>query len=336
MDNGDPKPKRPFMPMRDGAGSFELNNPDDGTPIKEMFTFKDRLLLVTEKCTYEIQTADQIDPKRSNPNLPHHVQRKIFDHGIGSEALSKILLQARTLFKDGFLPIDVEAAQKLAVEALKEFDAMDHTAKEFKDQEKLAIEGAEQATQQPRSLSLPSIGGVDTHCKTFAQKAHHFGKATLAIARLFIPAATNWDSLSEIILARYGKDDQFSKLIAEVTPNLKMVLNLRDALEHQNKAVIVRDFTMEPDGTISPPTIELNFRKTVLARTSIESLMDGLITALPVYFEMTIVFLSSKFAQQVAGLPVFVDLLPEDFQKARHVRFGYWAKMPNGQAMPFG
>jgi len=117
---------------------------------------------------------------------------------------------------------------------------------------------------------------------------------------------------------------------------LKLVLNLRDALEHQNECVVVRDFAMEPDSTIAPPTIELNFRKSVLPRTSVSSLMDGLITALPVYFEMMIVHLSSKFAQPVAGLPLFVDQLPDNFQQSRFVRFGYWARMPNGQVMPFG
>lgn len=336
MDSGNTKPNRPFMPMRDGGGSFQLNNPDDGTPIKEMFTLRDRLVLITEKCTYEIQTAVQIDPKRINPDLPHNFQRKLFDYGIHSEALSKILLQAKMLFKEGHLSIDLDGAQLLALDALKEFSAMDHTAAAFKEAEKTAIERAEKANPQSRSFSIPSIGGVDTYCKTFAQKAHHFDKAMLSIARLFIPAATNWDKLSEIVHSRYGKDDQFSKLIAEVTPNLKMVLNLRDALEHQNRSVTVRDFTVEPDGTLAPPTIELDFRKSVLARASVSSLVDGLVTALPIYFEMLIVHLSAKFAQPIAGLPIIVDLLPEAFQQARFVRFGYRAKMPNGQFMPFG
>jgi hypothetical protein len=190
MAKGRDKPKHPFMPMRDGGGSFSIDNPDDGTPIKEMFSLKHRLLLITEKSTYEVQLADQIDPERKNPNLPHNVQRKLFDYGIQSDALSNILLQSRTLFKEGHLPIDVEAAQNLALEALAEFSAMDQTAKTFKDLEKAAIERAEKGSPHVRSVSLPSIGGVDTHCKTFAQKAHHFGRALLSIARLFLPDAT--------------------------------------------------------------------------------------------------------------------------------------------------
>jgi hypothetical protein len=143
----------------------------------------------------------------------------------------------------------------------------------------------------------------------------------LSIARLFLPASTSWDSLNEVVQSKYGKDDNFSKLVAEATPNLKMVLHLRGALEHQNnKAVVVRDFAVERDGSVAPPTLEQNFRKTVLPQTSVSSLMEELIVALPVYFEMINVHLSSKFAQPVAGMPVFLDLLPADFKQAHFVR----------------
>ncbi|WP_140976853.1 hypothetical protein [Bradyrhizobium guangdongense] len=336
MNDHRQKPRRPFLPMRDGGGSFQIENPDDATPIKEMFSFKDRLLLITEKCTYEVQVADQIDPERKNPDLPHNFQRKLFDYGIQSEALQRILLQARMLLKQEHLTIDVNLAQRLALDALQEFAAMDQAAKIFKNAEAREIEAYNRTQQQPRSLTLPSVGGVDTHCKTFSQKAHYFGRAMLAIAKLFMPRAPNWDEISDTIHQRFGPSDPFSTLIEEVVPNLKLVLNLRDALEHQNKTVTVRDFTVDTDGTIAPPTLELNFRKSVLPRTSVSSLMEELLTALPIFFEMMTVHLSSKFTQPVAGLPIFVDLLPEELQQTRHVRFGYWAKMPNGQVMPFG
>jgi hypothetical protein len=145
----------------------------------------------------------------------------------------------------------------------------------------------------------------------------------------------NWDRLSGIVESKYGKADAFAKLIADITPIPKIVLNLRDALEHQNKAVTVRDFALEQDGSIAPPTVELNFRKSVLPRCSVSSLMDELIAALPIYFEMMIVYLGSKFALPVAGLPIFVDVLPDDYQKACFVRFGYCARMGD-QIVPFG
>jgi hypothetical protein len=58
------------MHPRDSGGAFKLNNPDDGTPIREMFELDDGLCIVTEKCTYRVRLADQIDPDRKNPSLP--------------------------------------------------------------------------------------------------------------------------------------------------------------------------------------------------------------------------------------------------------------------------
>src|SRR5271157_2905851 len=59
---------------RDRGGMFMLKNPDDGSPIREVIVLGDRLLSITEKCTYAIQTADQIDPGHTNPDLPHNFQ----------------------------------------------------------------------------------------------------------------------------------------------------------------------------------------------------------------------------------------------------------------------
>jgi hypothetical protein len=60
----------PAMPMRDSGGSFILDNPDDGTPIREMLALKECLLLVTDKRIYEVQLADQIDPHERTQTYP--------------------------------------------------------------------------------------------------------------------------------------------------------------------------------------------------------------------------------------------------------------------------
>src|SRR5580704_7866386 len=44
--------KLPPIPARDAGGSFSISNPDDGTPIREMFVLGGDLLLITDKCTY--------------------------------------------------------------------------------------------------------------------------------------------------------------------------------------------------------------------------------------------------------------------------------------------
>jgi hypothetical protein len=77
---------RPPMPSRDLGGRLTLDNTEDDTPIKKMFVLNDGLLLITEKCTYGVQEADQIDPDRTNPALPPRFQQKLFDYGTNSES----------------------------------------------------------------------------------------------------------------------------------------------------------------------------------------------------------------------------------------------------------
>jgi len=91
--------QKPPIPSRDRGGRFSINNPDDDTPIREMFELSGALLLITDKCTYQVRLADQIDPQRTNPKLPPNVQQKVFDHGVYSELLCRTLLQAKVLFR---------------------------------------------------------------------------------------------------------------------------------------------------------------------------------------------------------------------------------------------
>ncbi|MGO9171772.1 MAG: hypothetical protein ACLP7P_07380 [Rhodomicrobium sp.] len=111
---------------------FTLKNPDDGSPIREQIVLGDRLLSITEKCTYAIQMADQIDPGRTNPNLPHNFQQKLFDHGISSELLCRSLLHAKVMFRKEFQQIDIGCAMQLSFDVLSELVAMDEAAQAFK------------------------------------------------------------------------------------------------------------------------------------------------------------------------------------------------------------
>src|SRR6266545_181621 len=91
--------KRPIDIFRESAGSFSIANPEDGTAIKEMFTYSDFLLILTEKCAYKIQTADQIDPKRLNARLPKVIQQKLFDYGTESEIVGRTLVCTENLIR---------------------------------------------------------------------------------------------------------------------------------------------------------------------------------------------------------------------------------------------
>src|SRR6267154_5600200 len=107
--------KRPIDIQRDSAGSFSLNADGDGTPIREMFSLNDTLLIITERAIYEVKVADQIDPERQNPNIPHNVQRRILELGTDSELVGRTLLTARNLFRSEYLSESIDVKQALTL-----------------------------------------------------------------------------------------------------------------------------------------------------------------------------------------------------------------------------
>jgi hypothetical protein len=210
---------RPPMPSRDSGGQFTLNNPDDGTPITQMVKLNEEFfLIITEKCTYRLQIADQIDPDRKNPALPQNFQQKLFDHGTKSDLLCRTLLQAKVMFQKEFRSIDIDRAMQLSFDAFSDLVSMQEVAQAFNSAEQSAIEKAETLEQKDRSRTIPAVGNVRGHCKTSIQKADHFAVSLLSIARLFYPEmkARGWTDFHRVVKSRYGEGDNFYK-VSELT-----------------------------------------------------------------------------------------------------------------------
>ena len=242
---------------RDFGGRFKIHNPDDSTPIREMFRLGKRLLFVTDKCTYAMQIADQVDPGRANPALPHNVQQKISDHGIESELLCRSLLHSKVMFRKEFLQINIEIAMQLAFEAFSELTSMQAEAQSYK--------------------------------------------------------------------------------VLELTaPFLQMVRNARDCLEHRNvTGAITSDFTLQADGNVAVPSIEINFRGSIVDRCSIAEFMTGATRSLLDTFEMITVHMCGKNMQTFAGMPMKIAPVNDEIRATWHTRFAYGACY-NGKFAPCG
>jgi hypothetical protein len=330
---------KPPLPIRDHGFSFSINNPDDGTPIRAMCKLYDGLLLITEKCTYRMQVADRIDPERKNATLPPIFQQKLFDHGTKSELLCRTLLQAKVMFRKEFQTIDIDKAMQLSFDALGDLVSMDEVAQAFKAAEQAAIIKAEKLERKDASLTIPAVGNVRGECKSFSQKADHFAVSLMELVRLFYPEmkGNNWSHFQELVKDLYGEDDTFYKLMEGAEPFFKLIRNTRDCLEHINLAgVKTLDFEPQQDGTITPPTIEIDFRKSYQERCSISLFMEESTKAMQIYFEMIIVHMCSKSALPFAGMPLTVGVLSDDYQKSWHVRFAYGSYYQDGQFIPCG
>jgi len=329
----------PPIPVRDSGGSFTINNPDDGTPIKEMVTLGDGLLMITEKCTYRLQVADQVDPKRENPALPPNFQQKLFDYGVKSELLCRTFLQAKVMFRKEFQTIDVEQAKQLALDALGALIAMDEDAKAFQQAEDAALEKAGGLPSLDLSMSLPSIGNVRDRCKEFVQKVDHFVSALLGIVRLFYPdmEKKKWTHLQEKVLSLFEEHDPFCKFINEAVPILKLMRDTRNCLEHINHAgVQVTDFALQADGKISAPSIAVDYDWSHQERCAVSGFMGGARTVLLDIFESLIIYMCDRNMTDFAGMRMHIGRLPQNVEDAWHVRYAYGSNWHDGQFIPCG
>jgi hypothetical protein len=324
---------------RDRGGMFTLKNPDDSSPIREQVVLGDRLLSITEKCTYAIQMADQIDPGRTNPDLPHNFQQKLFDYGVNSELLCRSFLHAKVMFRKEFQQIDIERAMHLSFDVFSELVAMDEAAKAFRAAELAAIAKAHGLGRADGSLALPALGNVRTHCKTFAQKADHGAGALLEIVRLFYGEMkkSEWSDFQELVKGRYGEADNFHKVLELTVPFLQMIRNARNCLEHRNVAgAVTDDFKLHADGQTRVPSIEIDFRGSVVERCSISEFMAGVVKTLRDSFEMITLHMCAKNIQPFAGLPMTIAPLSDDHKRAWRVRFAYGSYGADGQFAPCG
>jgi len=117
--------KRPIDRIRDAAGMMQVGTTDDASAIKETFAIGGVLHIIKEKGIYVCKLADQIDPARTNPNIPN-VQQRVLFYGTDSPLVRQTLLTAKKLFNPSDLPdtIDCDKALLLALQSLHDLASM--------------------------------------------------------------------------------------------------------------------------------------------------------------------------------------------------------------------
>src|SRR5690349_18669276 len=91
--------KGPIDELRDAAFSLRVGFDEDGRFVDFYKIGDERMLWVKSNAIYEIMLADQIDPGRTNPSIPH-AQQRLLDVGAEDEMVQRILLTAKVLFNE--------------------------------------------------------------------------------------------------------------------------------------------------------------------------------------------------------------------------------------------
>jgi hypothetical protein len=193
-----PIAKRPIDLKRNSAFSGTVGTAEDGV-IQEFLNVGSSLLMIKDKAIYKFQLADQIDPGRTNINVPH-TQQKIYSVGSTSEIVGRILLTAKYLFQHGMLDgrFDKAALMSAALDYFDEAVQLATLSENLTSEQDAAIAELEKQKAHGSTVSLPSISNLGARVTSFIQHAEHSMQRLLTLARIFysLPAGKAWfDSL---------------------------------------------------------------------------------------------------------------------------------------------
>lgn len=330
---------------RDSAIQMTIGADDDPSEISTLLTIGDSLYAVKKKAIYKVLLADDIDPDRTNLDIPD-TNQKILNYGSDAEIVGRTLLTAYGLLTPAHLVVKFDKAEalELTIAALKDLAAMHDIFENFSKVEAKAVEEFNARQEKKQPIVIPAIGNTETLCKSFCQNADHFSLKLLKLARLFFPIEMKnkgYDGLDDLVIKKYGADSPFAQLMKEAKPALEYIRNTRNSLEHPQANPVqkanIQDFLMEATGEVTRPTIEVQYRRAKYPKESVFAFMHDRIIELATLFELLLANLCSYNIADFGGFSIRVMELPENRRAGdkRHVRLGYGINTGQGY-LPLG
>jgi len=327
--------KRPIDRLRDGAGSLEVKTPDDDSAITGMLTFNDSLYAVKERGVYEIKLADQIDPERKNIDVPNTIQQ-VLPYGSAEPWVGAVLLTGHELLKKDVLnkSIDVDRAMSLVLEIAQNIASAKVIFNTFSDSQRIESEKYDLKIKQDRSVTLPSISGIENKCKEFLQKSDHALDSLWKIVKIFYPHVNKggWESLKKEVGSESTQVDNFAEALESMLPFLQFVRNSRNCVEHprDEHKITTNDFSINPDNQLLPPSIEVIHAKTPQPQVPVVDLMSHIVDSIVGIVGLMLAFLCNRQIQPIDGLPVQVHEFPINQRQTESVKYGYGVATENG------
>jgi hypothetical protein len=213
MKKTDSNNKRPIDKLRDGSGAFDINTPGDESAISGMNSIDDeRLLLIKGKGIYEIELADQIDPKRTNMNTPSTIQ-KVLPYGSDDPWVGSVLLTATELLKKPMIGEEVDCGKilNMVLRISQDIAGALEVSESYSKKEQRALENFDSKIRVDRSVILPAIND--------AQLPATYVRAITALSECSsLDECKSWADKSAALAsyARQSKDDSMRKMAERI------------------------------------------------------------------------------------------------------------------------
>ena len=316
--------------QREGAITLVVGGDDDDSQIREFLSTSHALYTITDQAVYKVRLADDIDPKRTNPNTPN-LSQKIIPAGYSDEVVGRILMTTKYLFDERNATVKpligdfFEATIELTNHVLELQKMVADLRKEIADKEAYITN----APQKPNGYSLPSITDLATKVHNILIKADKAKDGILRLYKIHFLPDFNGKPKLHLYGEALGKlpniDDGVLNFWEEKKKFLDLVRNARNGSEHPkpNQQVLLNDFTMQADGSIVPPLIQIEHKDTPIGLLPLVEFIDFLEKMIIDYSELSPVFIRKLLLISGDKNPLgeWVAEFSEEERRHPHVRY---------------
>lgn len=327
--------KRLIDKIRESGGHADIGTAEEGA-IVEMKNYDGRLIILKEKAIYEMVFADFIDPDRTNEYLSPTIHKLIINKGADSPIVCKTFIIAKTLFNNDNIIEEVNCNEivYLSINLLEEVNQLEREILNYKSDQDRVSEIYDQNRKKNQALEVPSITELDSKCKTIFQKTDHIEQILMEIITNFyyknkLTKQSHFPKFLEIIVEKYGEEDQFVLFISSILKFMEILRELRNGFDHRLNTVKATNFDIQKDGNIISPTIELNHKTVKLERTDLLQFLECTLQNFLLIAENTFAFLAEKH-KRTDRLPIVVNEIPMEKRRYENVSYCFWSNIGEG------
>jgi hypothetical protein len=326
---------RPIDRRRNGADQAIVEG--DVGSILTVFPHREaRLFFICERGVTSGQMADQIDPERTNPNMPHLVQTPELTHGASAPFIQRTLCVAAALFDQTHLPTHVskDEAFALALDAARALAEVEDNiialdANEAKIRRQL-VSGEHKPHVVPKTPNLKArVEGAVGQIRDVALLAQRLADLFYPRAKPNIPFS---EHLKEALSIQLAADDPLWPHFEWCLEQIERFFSYRNALIHggpgKDQKFILLDYEIQPAGTLLAPTIEIIHPKNPLPRMDIGQFLKDASESMSFTFETFVAGFCDRNAPQ-HHIGIVFRVMESDRDRRTGTKF-FW----NGSFLP--
>lgn len=302
---------RPIDRIRDSGGSARI--PEGHGNAVAVKVFGSRMYFLAERGVTSAVMADQIDPERTNANIPPVVQRTELAYGLDTPFLQRTLCAAFELIDQTHLPnhVDKDALLTMALGVASDLASTTDTTKELL---------AHQAETRAKKLTAAYLPRTDNIVGKVRQSLAHLRDVENAIKEMslhFYPkAAANdpWDKgIRAAMVTVHGDQPEAMEHFEKLSSLLLAVADHRNAMIHPDatKRVTITDYELEAHGAIVAPTIEITHPRNPVPRHDVAQFLQSQVNSISHIYEtflgwlcdMNVRRIHDMFDSRVTALP---------------------------------